>query len=138
MDGAVPQFLGSLLAVAALVALTYILGFRQAGKLESEAEARELFRLAPGGFEPEEPGLDSDGGAAIARDEQGRIAVLVPHGNQFVVRPVKGGATIIAQEGKLLIADMPGLRLHLGDRAPHWDGASAKGWAATDSNANRG
>ena len=88
MDGAVPQFLGSVLAVAALVALTYILGFRQAGKLESEAEARELFRLAPGGFEPEELGLDSDGGAAIARDEQGRIAVLVPHGNQFVVRPV--------------------------------------------------
>ena len=137
MDGVAPQFLGSLLAVAALVALTYILGFRQAGKLESEAEARELFRLAPGGFEPAELALDCDGGAAIARDEQGRIAVLVQHGNQFVVRPVKGGAAITAHEGSLLIADIPRLRLHMGDDARHWVGARSRGWATTDSNANR-
>ncbi len=129
MDGEAMQFAGSLLAVALLVALTYFLGFRQPGTLDSESEAKALFQLAPGGFEPAELALDTSGAAAIARDAEGRIAVLVPHGNQFVVRPLHSDIVITAHDGKLRIPGMESVHLELGERAGDW--------AAADSDANK-
>lgn len=121
MDGQLLQFLGSLAAISALVALTYLLGFRGTARLESEDEARELLRLAPGGFEPCEIGLDAAGAAAIARDAKGKLAVLVPHGNQFVVRRLDPAPVIEARDGQLVIAGLPQVQIMLGDRARDWD-----------------
>lgn len=129
MNGTALQFLGSLAAVVVLVALTYFLGFRQSAKLASEGEAAELFRLSPGGFEPATLALGEDGQTAIARDASGRLAVLLPHGNHFVVRPVPKAARMTANEGWLLIAGRPEIRILLGE--------SARDWAATDRDANR-
>ena len=128
MDSQLLQFLGSLAAITALVALTYLLGFRSPARLESAEEARELLRLAPGGFEPVELALDAGGAAAIARDVDGRLAVLVPHGNQFVARYLDSAASIEAGGGQLVIAELPGETIALGDRA--------EDWATTDIDAN--
>ena len=124
------QFAGSLAAVAMLVALTYFLGFRRGGQLESLEEARHLFRLASGGFEPVEIALDGEGRGAIARDSEGRLALLAAHGSQFVVRPIPPDAMIVARDGCLEIEGMGSDALLLGE--------SARDWATTDRDANKG
>ena len=68
MPGEALQFAASLAAIIVLVAITYGLGFRTGATLSDEAEARELFRLAPGGFEPEDIILDANRTCALARD----------------------------------------------------------------------
>ncbi|WP_338242287.1 hypothetical protein [Aurantiacibacter hainanensis] len=124
------QFAGSLAAVATLVALTYFLGFRKDGQIKTIEEARHLFRLAPGGFEPVEIALDAEGRGAIARDDEGRLALLVPHGSQFIVRPIPAGTTVVARDGRLVIEGLASPTLFLGE--------DAGGWATTDSDANSG
>lgn len=128
MGGQLALFLGSLAAILALVALTYLLGFDGTARLHSEQEARALLQLAPGGFEPSEIGLDADGASAIARDRQGRLAVLVPHGNRFVVRLLAPQTKVAAHDGKLIIDGLPKVKIALGD--------CAKDWATTDIDAN--
>ena len=130
MDGQLLQFLGSLAAVSALVALTYFMGFRNSARLESEAEARELFRLAPGGFEPVAVALDAAGASAIARNAKGLRAVLVPHGNRFVVRHLDPATAITASDGQLVIEGLPRVTITLGQNAGDW--------ATTDIAANSG
>jgi len=120
MNGQLLQFVGSLAAVTALVVVTWLLGFRQPATLSSEAEARDLFRLAPGGFEPIRLGLDAQGRSAIAADEAGRKAVLVPHGNQFVFRQLSPASRIDAVDGRITIAGLPNLALELGEEAKRW------------------
>lgn len=130
MDSEALQFAGSLAAVAILVAATYFLGFRYSAQIDSPEEARHLFRLAPGGFEPVDIGLDNEGRAAIARDRGGRLAVLVPHGSQFVVRPVPPDAAIVALNGRVQVEGFERVILQLG--------TDAGGWATTDSGGNMG
>ncbi len=130
MGGETVQFLGALAAVVALVAITYVLGFRLSGRISSIEEAAELFRLAPGGFEPASIALDEKGEAAIARDGVGRIALLIQHGSQFVVRELPDGTPIRAVEGRLEIEPVPAARLRIGD--------DAGDWATTDIDANSG
>ncbi|WAT17318.1 hypothetical protein OZN62_10310 [Aurantiacibacter sp. MUD11] len=123
------QFGGSLIGVSLLVALTWFLGFRQSGRIESEAEARDLLRLASGGFEPLEIGLDAQGRSAIARDGKGLLVALVPHGNQFVARPVDRTQLHPEKDGTLRIA--------VGQRQVILDlGDSVAGWTATDTGDN--
>ena len=122
------RFAGSLLAVALIVTLTYFFGFRQSRPLMTESEARALLQLAPGGFEPVALAMDTDGKAAIARDALGQVAVLVPHGTHFVVRLLGPGTAIASEDGRLRIAGLPSLQLHLGE--------STRDWANTDSDAN--
>lgn len=129
MQAELLQFLASLAAVVAIVAAAWMLGSREGASLTSVDEARDLFALAPGGFEPVAIGMDSEGRTAIARDGEGRIAVLVPHGNKFVVRIVPSGTIIRARQGTLEIASWPRVNLTLGE--------DAGDWATTDRNANR-
>lgn len=103
MNGQLLQFAGSLAAIAAVIALTHFLGFSRTGRVAEKAEARALFALAPGGFEPAALLLDQEGHGAIARDGAGRLAVLVPHGGQFVARLLEAEARITAADGRLLI-----------------------------------
>lgn len=128
MSGELLKFLASVVAVPAIVAAAYQLGFRNAGRLADENEAEELFQLAPGGFDPAKIGVDSHGAAAIARDPEGRLAVLVPHGNQFAFRLLAPGAAIIADKGKVIIPGLANLQIDLGEES--------KGWATIDTDAN--
>ncbi len=124
MDSQLLQFLGSLAAVAAVVVLTHFLGFTRGGNISDEAEARTLFQLAPGGFEPVEVALDADRRGAIARDEAGRIAVLMPHGGQFIARALGGDMRCCVEGERLAIEDsalgQKSVALNLGDAAQHW------------------
>lgn len=114
------QFFGSLVAILALVLITFLLGFRQSARLSSQEEAYQLFRLAPGGFEPEQIGVDENGAAAVARDADGRLAVLVPHGNQFVFRLLAPGSKVVLRDRVLEFAGLPGLTIALGEQASDW------------------
>lgn len=124
MDSQLLQFAGSLAAIAAVIALTHFLGFSRAGRIGDQAEARALFALAPGGFEPALLSLDERGRGAIARDGAGRLAVLVPHGGQFVVRVLEPGARLTAKDGKLVIEarelGSKSVTLRLSDDAQNW------------------
>lgn len=124
------QFVGSLAAVAAIVGIAWLLGSRQSARLSGEEEARELFSLAPGGFEPAEIAMDNEGRTAIARDADKRLAVLVPHGNQFVVRLVPPNSSIHLEGDSLSISSVPGLRITLEQ--------GARDWANTDNDDNNG
>lgn len=126
MTGELAQFAASLGAVAALVVMVHLLGFSSGATLGSEAEARDLFRLAPGGFEPVVVALDREGRGAIGRDRQGRIAVLVPHGRQFVARVLLPTARLGASNDALTIEctsiARQAITLRLGDSAGVWAG----------------
>ncbi len=130
MPAAVLQFVGSLAAVVAIVTVAWLLGSRKSANLSDEEEARELFRLAPGGFEPVEIALDTEGAAAIARDADGRLAMLVPHGNQFVFRLVPPDTPIRVEGDSVTPGNRPFLRITIGE--------SARDWANTDSGDNNG
>jgi len=124
MDSQLLQFGGSLVAISALVVLAHFLGFSRTARLEDPAEARALFRLAPGGFEPVEIALDIDGHGAIARDGAGRLAVLIPHGQQFVARTL-GPAARLRRDGETLLVEDAALgtrvfALQLGEAAHIW------------------
>ena len=121
MASEVVRFAASLAAVLALVGLAHLLGFSAARRLESEADAREQFRLAPGGFEPREIVLDKDGGAALASDGARALMILVPHGRHHVALRVaciqlKGGALDVATAPP----DSRHLILHLDSDPPDW------------------
>ncbi len=129
MDSELLLLGGSLVAVLLLVGMTWLLGFRQQARLDSPAEAAELVRLAPGGFEPVEVAMDLEGKAAIARDRDGRLLVLVPHGNRFVARPLPADCSPAYKDGKLQVScEGHPVTLDLG--------AAAGDWTAADSAVN--
>lgn len=126
MVGEAGQFAASLLAVLALVGLTWLLGFRQQARLASVDEARELMRLAPGGFEPVELAVDAQGCGAIGRDAGGRLLVLAPHGNRFVAWEVAANGSLHRDGSRLEVGfDNRRLAIDLG--------AAAADWIAADS-----
>lgn len=121
MSGQFIQFGLSLIAVLAIVACAHWLGFSREGRIESEDEARELFLLAAGGFEPVEVAVDAEGLGAIGKDQSGRLAMLVPHGNRFVVRLAGADARFCICDDILHVA-MPasgiaGIGLRIGSEA---------------------
>lgn len=120
MNAELVQFAASLVAVALLVWAVHLAGFSRPARPLDESEARELARLAPGGFVPLRLALDLGGRGAIAADSAGRLLLLRPHGAQFVAEPVSAAA-IRAGEGSLLI-DAGGCitTLNLGAEAGSW------------------
>ena len=129
MDGTIWQFVLSLAAVTVLVLLAHRLGYSRTARLQDEAEARDILRHLPGGFETVDIALDEEGAGAIARDRQGRLAVVYPHGGQFVARLAD-------------TSDADGDRLAIrtgGDSHPHFikPVAGTQGWADTDVSASR-
>ncbi len=118
------QFAASLGAVAMLVLLAHFLGFSRGARIESEAEARDLLRLAPGGFEPTGLVLDAQGRGAIAHDGDGRIALLLPHGGQFVARILPPDCHCTRNAGVLAIESTSigpcAIALQPGETARQW------------------
>ena len=115
------RFAASLAAVLALVGLAHLLGFSTARRLESEADAREQFRLAPGGFEPRDIVLDKDGGTALASDGNRALMILVPHGRRHVA--LKVGNVTLKEEALEVATAPPDSRhfiLHPDGDPPDW------------------
>ncbi|WP_271078936.1 hypothetical protein [Aurantiacibacter sp. MUD61] len=114
----------SLLAILALVALVHFLGFSRGGLLQTEGDAEEFFRLAAGGFVPVDIAICDERTGALARDADGRLAVLLAHGGTFIAR-VLGDEASIGREGERLsitaqsIGPRP-LVLRFDNSAPDW------------------
>ncbi len=101
--GFLVQFLVSLLAIAALAALTYWLKLGSAPTLASHDDARRFADQAVSGFDAVDCAIDQDGHGAIMSDAHGRLLVLRPHGSRYVGRIVEGSAVVHADEERLLI-----------------------------------
>ncbi|MBH5321537.1 hypothetical protein [Aurantiacibacter sediminis] len=114
----------SLLAILALVALVHFLGFSRGGVLQTDSDAEGFFRLAAGGFAPLDIAINDQRTGALARDANGRLAVLLAHGGSFIAR-VLGDEASFAWEGKRLsITDQTigprSLVLQFDNSAPDW------------------
>ena len=118
------QLVLSLAAVLALVAFAHFLGFSRGGAIADKGEARELLELAAGGFDAVDIAVGAGGRGAIARDASGRLAVLFPHGGQFVARVLGHDAQRLADDDTLTIRhpDLPrgALTLQLEEAAEGW------------------
>lgn len=100
------QFAGSLAAVAGLIWLAWRFGFREAPRLEGEAEARSLAADLPGGYGPVAVVMSPDSSCAVLRDAEGRVATVRPHGAHFVAR-LEGRPQRARRKDMRLILDFP-------------------------------
>ena len=119
------KFLGSLLAVAALVAIAWRLKLGGGGaRLASATEARELADNAVCGFAADEVALDAGGRGALLRDGEGRILLLAAHGVHFAPRLLDARAIANCDGGSITIVtsdrSFPPAVLDLGDAAEAW------------------
>lgn len=116
----------SVIGVVALVVLARLLGFARRPQLTDAAHAVRLAAEALPGFRATETAVSRDGGGALVAGQDGRIALVRPMGDRFVVRPLQ--APIVARVGGLLRvrpdeAMFPETSLDLGE-------AAALTWAA--------
>ncbi|MEI6486268.1 MAG: hypothetical protein WCO11_08380 [Sphingomonadales bacterium] len=90
----------SVVGVAALIALTRLFGFARPPALASDALARRLAADALPGFIPAHTGVSRDGAGALVAGHDGRVALVRPLGDRFVVRLLRH--PIVARAGATL------------------------------------
>ncbi|HSJ78127.1 MAG TPA: hypothetical protein VK913_05270, partial [Erythrobacter sp.] len=122
-DGLI-QFLGSLVAIVALVLIARWLRLGGTARIADEAEARELADSAVCGFSPSRIDLDASGEGALLHDGEGRIMLLAPHGMHFSARLLTGTATAVVEGDVLVVRSgerwVPPARLRLSENAGYW------------------
>lgn len=90
----------SAIAITVLTGFAWALGFRNAPVLNAAAAIAEAEgRLA--GFQAASVALASDGRGAVLRDAAGRIALVLPLGDGWVVRRLPPGARLKHEQGVL-------------------------------------
>jgi hypothetical protein len=90
----------SVIGVVALVLLARLLGFARRPQLADTALAARLASDAIAGFDPADTAISRDGAGALVAAHDGRVALVRPLGDRFVVRPLK--SPIVARAGGLL------------------------------------
>lgn len=114
----------SVIGVALLIALARQLGFARAPALVDAGLAARLAADALPGFAPADTALSRDGAGALVAAQDGRVALVRPLGDRFVVRPLV--QPLVARAGAVLRvrpdeAMFPETVLHLGEAAAsHW------------------
>lgn len=113
----------SLFGIVTLLLLARALGFAKAPVLADAAEARRIAADALHGFRPVEAALAVDGRGALVAGGDGRVALVRPFGDKWVVRVVNGAAVQV-KEGRLRLPStefmFPAAVLDLGAAAPVW------------------
>lgn len=116
-------FLVPVVGVTVLVMLARGLGFESEPELAGPDDAKALARDAIAGFRPAEAAVSADGRAALVRGGDGRIALLRPLGDRWVVRTLDK-AQARAEGGLLTVRVREPLfapvTLELGPDAPRW------------------
>lgn len=90
----------SVIGVVALVVLARLLGFARRPQIADAALAARLAAEALPGFRAAETAVSRDGSGALVAAHDGRVALVRPLGDRFVVRPLQ--APIVARAGGLL------------------------------------
>lgn len=115
----------SIIGIIAVVSLAWVLGFRKAPVLADAAAAMRIADDAMPGFGAHEAVLDADGRGALVAGSGGRVALIRPLGDRWLVRAANGAAAE-AEDGRLTIR----LPEPLAGRATLALGADAPAWAA--------
>ncbi len=112
----------AVLAVLALIGLTWMMGFVARPVLTDAGEAESLVQSLPGGFIPVQTMVATDGAGAVLRDATGRMAVVAPIGAHFLVRLNEGDWVVQEHpNGQLSISGTDFVcRLALGSAARQW------------------
>jgi hypothetical protein len=113
----------SLFGIVTLVLLARALGFARAPVLADAAAARQIAIDALPGFRPVETALARDGRGALLAGHDGRIALVRPFGDRWVVRIVDGAQARVAAGRLRLVSPewlFPPAELDLGPAAPAW------------------
>jgi hypothetical protein len=113
----------SVLGVAVLVLLTRLLGFARAPRLANRQAAAELAQAAIPGLIVAETALSVDASAALVAATDGRVALVRPFGDRFVVRLLDH--PLVSRAGTVLRirpdeAMFPETALDLGPAAGTW------------------
>lgn len=117
------EFLLSALAIAVLVGISWALGFRHSPRLADTNEAVRIVDAALTGFHATDAVLDAEGRGALLDGGDGRLVLVRPLGDRWVVRVLDRAAARI--DGVRLILKPQGACeratvLDLGDAAPRW------------------
>jgi hypothetical protein len=123
MESRADLLLFSILGVALLVWLARAMGFARTPRIDDAGLAGRLAADALPGFRPADVALSSDGAGALVAAGDGRVALVRPLGDRFVVRPLVGAD--VARSGTVLRvrpaeALFPETALDLGDAALAW------------------
>lgn len=113
----------SLFGIITIVLLARALGFARTPVLGDVAEARAIAAGALHDFRPAEAALDAGGRGALVAGADGRIALVRPLGDRWVVRVVNGAAaTVTGDRLRLAPAEamFPPAELRLGAEAAQW------------------
>ena len=109
--------------VVTLVLVARALGFKGQPELRDAADAATIATDALVGFRAAETVIDAAGRAALVRAGDGRIALIRPHGDRWVIR-VANSAAAAVDGPRLTVAIAEPLfspvTLDLGKAAPHW------------------
>ncbi len=98
-------FLASLAAIALLVALCWVLGFRGTPVLADAAAAERIADAALTGFRAAEVALAAGGHGALLKGRDGRLVAVRPVGDRWLVREVGG---VRAEAGRIMLPREPG------------------------------
>jgi hypothetical protein len=110
----------SVIGVALLVGLARLLGFARTPALVDAGLAARLAADALPGFAPADTAISRDGAGALVAARDGRVALVRPLGDRFVVRPLV--QPLVARAGAVLRvrpheAMFPETALDLGEAA---------------------
>lgn len=124
-EGELLTMLGSAAAVAALVAIAWLLGFRTRARLASEEDARAAIQSYERGAAVAGVVLDTKGLAALARLADGRLALARSMGDRIAVRTAPARDVRVRMMKAGLIATLPDigyppLRVRFDGAPPDW------------------
>lgn len=115
----------SLFGILTVVLLARAMGFARAARLEDAGAAARLASAALPGLQPVAAIMSEDGCGAMVAGADGRVALLRPLGDRWVVRPANGAAVRV-DDGRLHIdlkeAMFPPVTLMIGPTAKDWAG----------------
>lgn len=90
----------SLFGIVTLIFLAKALGFAKAPVLADAAEARRIAGEALHGFTAVDAAVARDGRGALVAGGDGRVALVRPFGDRWVVRIVNGAQAVVS-DGRL-------------------------------------
>jgi hypothetical protein len=109
--------------IITLILLARALGFTVDPALASPDEAAGIARDALIGFAPADVALDADARGALVASRDGRVALVRPHGDRWVVRVANGAEAKVAGDTLTVRIAEPAfapVALRLGNAAPRW------------------